>query len=168
MFDKGIHFIDKEVMMKNLLDIKMVYDSHSIPFFFIFGTLLGAIREGDFITHDNDVDLGAYWEDRDRIIEANKELSNFNIETHISPYDINYIKDNEKIEVWLFEDFGSKRIYDHKRCSNIKYDSLTLNKLETIKFKGYEFDVPRNPKEFLEITYGKNWITPDVNGAYIL
>jgi lipopolysaccharide cholinephosphotransferase len=171
-FEKGEHFINKEVMIRNLGHVKEVYDRYNIPFFFIFGTLLGAIREGDFITYDNDVDLGALWEYRDRILLASKELEllGFITDYSVSPFDINYIKDNEKIEIWLFQkdDINRTRVYDPSRCVNIKYQESFIEKLEDITFKGLSFKVPSNPKEFLRVTYGDSWTTPKKHAGYIL
>ena len=42
-----------------LNDIKKVFDDFDISFFLISGAMLGAVREGDFIDHDWDIDLGS-------------------------------------------------------------------------------------------------------------
>lgn len=170
MFEKGKHVIDKEVMRRNLVKIKEVYDRHYIPFFFIFGTLLGAIRQQDFIDYDNDVDIGAFWEDRDKILEANKEIIKlgFEIDLSVSPYDINYMRGGEKIEIWLFEDLNGMRCYDNQRCPRVKYAPNFFKNFQIINFKGMRIRVPNNPKSFLEVTYGASWVTPNPKGHYIL
>ena len=53
----GIKKIDKIIARENLLLFKDIVSKHHIPFGLIAGTLLGAIREHDFIEHDEDVDL---------------------------------------------------------------------------------------------------------------
>ena len=170
MFEKGKHFINKDVMLKNLLELKAIYEKNEIPFFLIFGTLLGAVREKDFISYDNDVDLACLWEDRDKILALNPQFEalGYTIETHISDYDINYIKDGEKIEVWLFEDMSDVRLYDKKRCNNIKYLKEYFEKTELVDLRGKSFPAPSNPRKFLEVTYGSTWVIPKTKGSYIL
>ena len=50
--------MDKVVMSANLADFQAVMQKYQIPFFITFGTLLGAVREHDFIDYDTDVDVG--------------------------------------------------------------------------------------------------------------
>lgn len=43
-----------------LLDVKAVLDTHGVDFWLNDGTLLGAVRDGDFIPWEKDIDLGAW------------------------------------------------------------------------------------------------------------
>ena len=54
---EGIKQIDKQIANENLKLLKEVCDKHHLTFLLYFGTLLGAVREHDFITHDEDIDL---------------------------------------------------------------------------------------------------------------
>ena len=45
---------------QNLLDIKRVLDKKGIPFWLMFGTFLGAYREGNIISFDDDSDLAIF------------------------------------------------------------------------------------------------------------
>ncbi len=58
--------MDYEKAHKYLLDVKKVFDEAGITYFLIFGTLLGMMREGDFISHDSHVDIGILGKDIDR------------------------------------------------------------------------------------------------------
>jgi hypothetical protein len=167
-FLKGKKVINKSIARINLKEVIKVFDNNNIPYCFIFGTLLGAIRENDFITYDNDIDLAAFWKDRDKILEVvHKELKTFTLEQPFL-HDINLIRNNEKIEFWLFEDVGDKYIYDPTRCGKVKYDKVFFDNIINYNFLGMKVKVPSNPKKFLEITYGPTWITPNPNGSYIL
>lgn len=168
-FEKGKHFINKKNAQKNLKEVYNVFNKHNIPLIMIFGTLLGAIREKNFLDCDNDIDLAAFWTDRDRILEVvKKELSSFTVQDIQYPHDINLIRDNEKIELWLFEDCNTHYIYDPKRCGNIKYNKEFFDKAIKHNFLGINATVPLDPKRFLEVTYGPTWVTPNPNGSYIL
>ena len=56
--------LDKCICAANLSDFK--YAMGSIPFWLSEGTALGIIREGDFISHDDDVDVGMWIHDLDK------------------------------------------------------------------------------------------------------
>ena len=45
----GTKTLDIKTARKNLLDVKKILDFHNIKFGLIYGTLLGAIRENNFI-----------------------------------------------------------------------------------------------------------------------
>ena len=49
--------MDKEGATKDLLDIKRVLDSLGVKLFLGYGAVLGAIREKDWIDHDDDIDI---------------------------------------------------------------------------------------------------------------
>lgn len=44
--------------LQDLKDVKTVFEKYNVPFFLTYGTCLGAIRDKDFIEHDDDIDLG--------------------------------------------------------------------------------------------------------------
>ena len=161
--DPSIGF-DKKAGIKNLTDIKGILDGENITFWLTFGTLLGAIREKDFIEYDDDIDFMAY---------------NENI---IPKYDILKNKFIEK--GFIFRDWQKKRgtkinLYRYKQLCTI--DGLILdmayknNKyrlanrwrfpkkyFETygeIKFQGMTFRVPSPPEDFLSFLY-RNWKKP--------
>ena len=47
-----------------LLELKNLLDKNNITFWLMTGTLLGAIRENDFLAHDpNDIDIGLHIND---------------------------------------------------------------------------------------------------------
>ena len=44
----------------------------------MFGTLLGLVREGDIIPHDEDIDLGFFKDDEDKLINNLDTIHNTN------------------------------------------------------------------------------------------
>jgi glycerol-3-phosphate cytidylyltransferase len=168
-FQKGKKIINKSIARKNLKEIYEVFNRNNIPLILIFGTLLGAVRENDFISYDNDIDLAAFWKDRERILKVIKEeLPTFKIQPIPYEYDINLIRNDEKTEIWLFDDLGDVYCYDPERQPTLRYSKHFFDNAMINDFLGIKTLVPFNAKEFLTITYGPTWVTPNPNGSYIL
>ena len=66
--------IDKDIARENLLLFKKIADRNNFNFLIFYGTLLGAIREHDFISHDIDIDVVT--NDEDKLLEIIPELIN--------------------------------------------------------------------------------------------
>lgn len=156
----GIKRINKHVVKKNLLNVKEVFDKEGLFFGLMFGTLLGAIRENDFIIHAADTDLFILSEDEEKFKSVLFELREIGFELiryeRSGLYSIS--RNNEYIDVYSMKPF-SKGV----RCCGGKY-ILEKYLLDTtsIDFLGSEFIVPKESKEFLEVHYGSNWETPIV------
>jgi choline kinase/phosphorylcholine metabolism protein LicD len=145
-----------------LSEIKEIFDSNNIPFFFCFGLALGAIREKAFIPWDSDMDIGCYLEDRDKILIAEKELLKKgcfipNYTNYF--YDRWYIKGGERIELHFFEKIDKERVYDIYRCG-FRFPSSMIENLTDIEFYGKKYKIPSNTSNFLELSYGKDWRIP--------
>jgi hypothetical protein len=141
-----------------------------------YGTLLGAIREDDFIAHDDDIDLlfvikknhqtfNVIVERLVRLFEDN----GFNVDLSLPndegalPFlqikDINYpvhvdvfigIQDNA--EILMPMTIVKNELVNEALLLPVRY-------LDSGRFSG--FPIPSNPDEFLKLRYGKDWITPD-------
>ena len=78
---QGIKRIDKTIAKENLTILKKVCDDSDLPFILFYGTLLGAIREHDFITHDEDIDITPFSDGRkwNLFVESDKKQTYINI-----------------------------------------------------------------------------------------
>ena len=61
-------------IVNTLREVREVLNKYKVEFWLDSGALLGAIREGKLIPWDHDIDLGAWYKDLDKIIDACKEL----------------------------------------------------------------------------------------------
>ena len=56
-FTLGSKRINRKISKDNLLDFRACLKDANITFGLLYGTLLGGIREDDFIAHDEDLDV---------------------------------------------------------------------------------------------------------------
>ena len=163
--------MNRKVMVNNLLDFKEVLDRYKVVFVFIFGGLLGLIRQGDFITYDTDLDVACFDEfkrkDHWKLASIKKDLiaKGFYVVSSDVCYLHNdfFIRDGEKIEIWWFDKIDDEWIFGN----TVRYPAHYFDKLDEIDFLKTKFKIPSNAKEFLERTYGKDWKIPNPKANYL-
>lgn len=160
--------------------LKKVFDKAEIPFFLFYGTLLGAIRENDFILYDDDVDVGVLSEHAHKIPELletfkrlgcclcrGSEINNLFTSFYI-------IKESypEKLDIVVLFPFQDKRWfirYAHSKSIpcyvGLSYSKKYFESFKTIEFKGKKYNVPYNSEELLEEMWG-NWKIATGGGQY--
>jgi phosphorylcholine metabolism protein LicD len=154
--------------------LKKVFDNAGITFFLFYGTLLGAIREKDFILYDADVDIGIFGKDIIRVRDLEKELKclgyNMFVGTGIKSYKgkaiLNHIhiereKNSVKLDIYpLFLQNGRRWWFNHtnKYWIGFPYSAKYFESFKTIEFKGAEYRVPNPPEDFLEEMWGTWWV----------
>lgn len=154
----GWKLINKEKAFENLCLFKEIADRNSFKFFLAYGTMLGAAREKDFIAHDEDIDLGADFQDVNLFLAMLFELREHGFE--VARWDdrglISVIRNNEYIDVYFFTDFSDKLLIN---CGEPLPRKFFDNRAKMM-FKGVEFDAPADINGVLEYWYGKDWRTP--------
>lgn len=154
----GSSVIDKQQSKENLLLFKRIMDSHSIFFALTAGTLLGAVREHDFIDHDEDIDLALFSDDKQKVIDILPEFisSGFVIARYDRRNVISLIRGGDYIDLCFFQK-ESDMIY---ACGGTLILSRFMEEIGELSFFGETFKVPKEYKEFLNCEYGYNWMTP--------
>ena len=154
----GWKLIDKEKAFENLCLFKEIADKNDFRFFLAYGTLLGAAREKDFIAHDEDIDLGADFQDVDVFLSMLFELRDHGFE--VARWDdrglISIIRNNEYIDVYFFKPFNDKLVIN---CGEPLPKKFIENQSD-MEFKGVKFSAPADIGGALEFWYGKDWMTP--------
>ena len=156
----GIKQIDKEKSLENLLCVDKVLRKHVVGYGLMYGTLLGAVREHDFISWDEDIDLFVISEDEDKLKDAIWDLQSYGFK--LLRYDRTGIysigRNGEYIDFYLFKPYCEGI---RSAGCNRKFfpDELFTNTMD-YEFKGYSFPIPKNYTKLLEIEYGPNWRTP--------
>lgn len=155
----------KEQATKNILDIKEILDRLEITFWLEAGTLLGAVRDKDFCTDDeDDIDLST-WENylqfKEEIVKSAEEIGF----TLLFDWELEICleRGGSRVDIF-FNRKNGKEAYRHL-YSGLKIERYLVvpvkyyEKLGSIIFKGKRFNTPGMVKEYLTIKYG-DWRTP--------
>ena len=187
--EEGRRVLFKEHAKDCLETIKENLDKNNLHFWLDYGTLLGAMREKDFIAHDLDIDLGMFYENQVEEVEkafkeANiKKVREFTLDGKVVEqtysykglyFDIFYYFKDENL-MWTYGfTFKNNKLnkvsYKDKDVSTgfegMKY-FVKKRGLETIMIKGKEYTVPENPDGYLRENYGPNYMTPIKEWDYV-
>lgn len=157
------HVMDRANAQYMLSTIKKVFDQNGIHFLLNFGTLLGAVRDHDFIGHDYDIDLAMHVRYRDKLHELIPELYEMGIKLcryfyKGTIYSFNYKGIVCDVDIVFDPPFPYK--YRYNLTLEKLYPKKYVKETEYIDFLGEQYEVPKNPERFLEYMYGKNWQVP--------
>lgn len=133
------------------------------------GTILGIYRNGEFIAHDNDIDVEIIDDNKVASIEkafkkrkmilGRKVIYKNKLQQLIYYTNENIIFD---IVIWhLNENDGKLYNYserDYERVQDAKF--FQKDKMEFIEFKGNKYPMPSPIEEWLEMRYGTDWRIP--------
>ena len=154
----GVKQINKELAFENLKLLKSIFDQNGLRFVLTYGTLLGVVRENDFITHDEDIDLAIKVEDQEKLLSILPQIidNGFSIARYLKDDLLSVIRNGEYIDIYVFSDYNGKLRVDGGLPMPLEY----LDDLKEIDFKGTLFYVPSDDIGALEFFYGKTWRTP--------
>lgn len=146
---------------KNILFFaKELLDEKQIEFCLIYGTLLGAIREKSFISHDYDVDI--YIEDEQALLNAIPEFyaRGFKLCRVVQHRLYSFMVDGVYIDLYIYGKAPFPfNLWCYWLAGDIMPKKLFTGK-EEIDFLGGRFKVPQNPENIISFLYGKSWRTP--------
>ncbi len=141
-------------------------DSFDYDLYLTHGTLLGFIRSGDFIEHDDDfdcaylsrfTDVADVISERGEIFERIKQAklrSSLGLTGHIKYKFKNLIID--VMPAWLDGDY-----YNVSSFTSIQMNRDALVPLKEVLFRGVSVLIPSDPVCFLSLNYGEGWCMPD-------
>lgn len=171
-YDNPTPFLNKVKELEALLFTKGIY------LFLYAGTLLGSVREGGLLKHDDDIDLfytskksnlKACLNEFDSIIEPLLRADGWEVKPiswtlytakrMLGQYHV--IKDGISLDLWMawFDKNNNFHATMLSEDSGLKKSDIFPANLS--KINDVCFNVPNNSELFLEHQYGKDWRTPD-------
>lgn len=168
--------MDKQKALENLKDFTNVLDKYNARYFLTFGTCLGALREGDFIGHDKDMDVGILSDDFHfqmlaDFVEAGFEIL-FIFGMRFKGYEIAFKRNDIKIDLMLYyieKDFAWNALWLNggrngmKDIIKLKYPKylFTYTQPRMLNIQDYPFPVVYDVEDYVRCIYGDEWQTPD-------
>jgi phosphorylcholine metabolism protein LicD len=130
------------------------YNLDFIPF---YGTLLGIIRDNDFIDEDDDIDILVHFDDYTKILKMIKEDKLKTRKINEKIIQLFHPSGIGPIDIYFYHKFGEDILI--KWDGNLLYSQKYIFPLKNIIFKN-EHIIPFDSNEILKQTYGKNYLTP--------
>lgn len=164
---EGIKVMDREVAKENLLLFNKIARQNNVRFGLYYGTLLGAIREHDFIAHDEDIDLFMLKDHVNEFKSILFELRNNGFE--VIRFDrreglCSIMRKGEYMDMYFLDEIypGVHAMMGEPTPSKYLLD------LKEIEFQDDIFLIPREAEEFALFEYGESWRTPIPRKTYNL
>ena len=158
---------DQYQILSSMASVIDVIETHGYPIFIYAGTLLGLVREGKLIDHDNDLDLAVFlgeiaaedvpeiWLKFKRKLVATGVLSDKQAAEDKAIFRVQ----TESVEIDLFPAWS-----EEGKFSVYPYCFGELDNSDVFPTKllvGTGFSIPCDEEAFLSQCYGKTWRVPD-------
>ncbi|WP_408899596.1 methyltransferase domain-containing protein [Nocardioides sp. R1-1] len=161
-----------EPLLEAMHRVIAILEEEGIAAFPAYGTLLGAVREQDFLGHDSDADLGyvsRHGSPVDVVREsfrlqralAQRGMATFRYSGGAFRIDVEE-SDGSVRGLDLFGGFfaGDGRLYLMGEVG-VDFREEWILPLSTVTLAGHEFPAPAEPERLLEAMYGPHWRVPD-------
>lgn len=153
--------INKKVSRVNVEIFHQILSRSNVSYGLMFGTLLGAVREGDFIDHDEDVDIFVLKEYKVEFLRLLPCLKSAGLKlVRVDKDLISLMREDEYIDVYFFE--RKRNLSNLKRVHNSQYSipAHFLEEISYLDFHGMKLPIPTNADQLLRTLYGKSWRIP--------
>ena len=169
-----------------IAEAKRAADSAGVALFADFGTLLGFVRDGGFMSHDLDLDMGVILGDvpygafhQSLLDHGFKLWRRYYLGSRVVEESYHYILNGQKIKcdfnyyevtdeysrTWLFY---RKPDVAYGRCTRnvVEMNYSPITGVETLEVSGHPVPVPVQPERLLREKYGEGWTTKDTGWIY--
>ncbi|WP_337660461.1 adenylyltransferase/cytidyltransferase family protein [Anderseniella sp. Alg231-50] len=149
---------------------RALHQSHRDKAFLSDGTLLGFVRENDFIAGDSDIDLAMFAEDYDASVIDSVARAGFVLTKQSGAEEnglsLKFHDGQTGIDLTLFYTNASgHHCYVYQRRNRVRY-SFPAFKLQPAVFQGMPVMCPADAERMLEVQYGPDWRTPSKYWSY--
>lgn len=151
--------LDLEIAKSNLLLFNKIAQTQNFRFVLFFGTLLGAIREKNFIKNDSDIDVVT--SDEDGLLNIIPELQKedflfIRYYTSSTRTVYSFSKDDVYIDIYLARKAGKNKYF----LEGAKIPTSFVEEFTTMDFLGESFAIPVEYEKILVMLYGNDWRIP--------
>lgn len=165
-----------ELMDEVVRILDVLRDWAGVPAYICYGTLLGAVRDGRLIGHDNDIDV-AYLSKHEYPVDVVRE--GFRVERVLR--DAGWVvrrgsgvRLNVRLQLsdgsWRFVDVFTSHWVDGvlyiPSDTGFPLPEETILPLSTVELMGRQVPAPADPETLLAATYGERWRVPDPSFKY--
>lgn len=161
--------LDTKIAKENLLLFNEVSKANHFKFILFYGTLLGAIREKNFIKHDTDIDLVTT--DENKLLDIIPQLQQkgfqfvrYYIYENKNGILYSFLKNGVYIDIYL----ATKTKFNKYYLGYSKISKTFIENIADISFLGESFSIPANYEKLFILLYGKDWKVPKKNCPAIL
>ena len=153
---------------KVLLEIWDLLRDINVTFFLRHGTCLGAVRDGELIPWDDDIDIGSiigmHNLDESTIYKAVQKFQAADFEVKVLETDFHIGVELSKYSIPI--DWTCYRVHEESilQYPGVKIPVQLYESLGSVPLLGKTFSVPNPPEEYLTLKYGPNWRVPKQQG----
>ncbi len=172
----------QDLNRKNLIDVSTALKG--IEHFVFFGTLLGLVRDGDIIPHDDDIDFYAPIDQRDALIERLKAtdfvieegvpnhtdyfLQAYRVIDGVKTYVDFYLYQSNSVEDFIVDRWNFPGTPDDE-STHLHIPKSLIYPLKTARFFDCDIAMPAKGAELCAFLYGADWQIPRIkNSEYII
>jgi len=145
-----------------------ILESVNVAYRLTDGTALGLYREGEFIAHDNDIDVDVLGDAQleniaQLFINSGMKLGRKAIYKGKIQQLVFFTESHTIFDIVVWHKLDDRTILNYsergyRRTQDIKF--FKKEKLDSINFKGKQYPIPGAIEEWLEMRYGNDWRIP--------
>ena len=146
-----------------------VFEKNGIELILAYGTLLGAIREHNFIGHDADMDTQIWAKDMQKVLDLVPELEKYDIHlcSYVLPWIMTFEYKNVGCDVDMLWDAPAPWTKWYLLAEEQYIPRAFFEHTKKIEFQGQMHTIPVNPEKLLVYHYGSKWRLPSGRHARV-
>jgi phosphorylcholine metabolism protein LicD len=148
---------------------KSFADDFGVEFILFYGSLLGYHRDGQFIHHDDDIDVIAPLSCREKLLQYIRTANPNTVRITYNTIELLqlYIITNDAndaiigpFDIYFYEDPSNSSDILIKWDGNLLFKKCDIFPTRNVVFNGHSILIPHNPAAILLELYGPEWVLP--------